>query len=196
MYTDCNKVILVDCDGVLLDWEYAFRTWMHSHQYEIVEDGEYDVAKTYALDKPNAKKLVRMFNESAAIGFLPPLRDAIHYIRKLHEQHGFVFHCITSLSTDAHASILRKKNLDRLFGEGVFEKLECLPCGGDKDEALAPYANSGCYWVEDKVENAEVGQALGLNSILIAHDHNAEYKGTIPRAQNWKEIYEKVTNCG
>lgn len=188
-----EKLILTDCDGVLLDWEYAFRTWMESHGHKVVAEGEYKIHKTFGLEKNASKKLVRMFNESAAIGFLPPLRDAVHYIRKLHEEHGYVFQCITSLSTDYHAGLLRRKNLERLFGEGVFEGITCLDTGADKDEALDDYAGTDCYWIEDKPENATLGQKFGLDPILIAHDHNRDYVGEYPRVQTWKEIYDLIT---
>ena len=32
-----EKVILVDCDGVLFDWEYAFDQWMKKHGYKVIE---------------------------------------------------------------------------------------------------------------------------------------------------------------
>ena len=46
MMNNLNKVILTDCDGVLMNWEYAFNVWMQSHGYEMVDGGEecYDMA--------------------------------------------------------------------------------------------------------------------------------------------------------
>ena len=127
------------------------------------------------------------------MGWLPSLRDAVKYVKKLHEEHGYVFHCITSLSLDEHAYKLRKKNLEALFGKTVFEKLTCLDTGEDKDEALEEYRDSGCYWIEDKVENAELGEAMGLESILITHDYNADYNNdNIKKVQTWKELYEHI----
>ena len=186
-----DKVILVDCDGVLLDWEYSFDYWMTRHGYVKVNEGVYDMAHAYQIEKAEIRRLIRMFNESAAIRKLPPLRDAMKYVKKLHEEHGYIFHAITSLSNDAYAQHLRTKNLRELFGNTAFEKYVYLDTGADKDEELAPYAYSRCYWVEDKPENAEVGTQLGLTSILMAHGHNAEYKGV--RVQNWKEIYDMIT---
>lgn len=187
-----DKVILTDCDGVLVDWEYGFTKWMRQHGYVPVVHGEYDIATTFGLEKSEAKKLVRHFNESAAMGWLPALRDAVKYVRKLHEEHGFIFHCITSLSLDEHAAKLRKKNLEALFGKTVFEKIVCLDTGADKDEALEEYRDTGCWWLEDKPENADLGIDLGLQSILIAHGHNEHYDGDAPRVQNWKELYEMI----
>lgn len=189
-----EKLILTDCDGVLLDWVYSFDQWMARHGYRKQRSDVYDLAKAYGIDKAESKRLVRMFNESANIAYLPPFRDAIKYIRKLHEEHGFVFHAITSLSTDPFAVRAREENLKRLFGETAFEKILCLDTGADKDGALEPYRDSYCVWVEDKPENAEVGHRLGLDSILIEHDHNLDFEHPdIPIAYNWREIYEMVT---
>ena len=188
-----DKLILVDCDGVLLDWKYGFFRWMRERGFEAVQTGEYDIAITFDIHKDRAKELVRHFNESAAIGWLPQFRDAVKYVRKLHEDHGFIFHCITSLSTDTYAGKLRVKNLEALFGKTVFEKVECLECGADKDEALLPYKDSGCIWVEDKEENALAGQKIGLNSLLIAHDFNENFDDpSITKVQNWREIHDMV----
>jgi hypothetical protein len=137
--------------------------------------------------------MIRAFNESAAIGFLPPLRDAVYYVRKLHERYGFVFHCLTSLSTDEYAKKLREKNLNKLFGEGVFEKVVCADTGADKHDILEPYRDSRCIWVEDKPENAVLGQEYGLNSILMGHNHNSHFKDpSIPRVWKWEHIYKMV----
>ena len=187
-----NKVILVDCDGVLFDWEYAFDQWMARHKYEVVIQNEYSVDKKYGLEKLESKRLVRMFNESANIRKLPPLRDAIKYVKKLHEDHGFIFHAITSLSNDQYAQHLRTKNLREMFGDTVFEKYVYLDCGADKDEVLKEYQGTGCFWVEDKPENYDAGEKVGLSPILMAHAHNRESIMTHRRVNSWKEIYDII----
>ena len=191
-----DSVILVDCDGVILNWEYAFAIWMEQHGFNKIpgSEFEYDIGRRYGIDKEQGRKLIKMFNESAAIGFLPPLRDAMYYVKRLHEEHGYVFHCITSLSLDPNAKKLREMNLNKLFGDTAFEKVVCLDTGADKDNALAPYQNTGCYWIEDKPENAEVGHNLGLRSILMEHGHNMyHYHEDIPIVKNWKEVYAVIT---
>ena len=188
-----EKTILVDCDGVLLDWEYAFDNWMARHNYKVSVTGDYLMDVKYGLDKPEAKRLIRMFNESATIRKLPPLRDAIHYVKLLHERHGYVFHAITSLSNDTYSQHLRTKNLRELFGNTVFERYTYLDTGADKDEALEEYRGTGCHWVEDKPQNAVVGHNVGLNSILMEHDHNRDFEHPeIKRVNCWQEIYQLV----
>lgn len=190
-------MILVDADGVLLNWEYAFSIWMEQHGF-VKQPGsefEYEINRHYNIDFEQGRKLIKIFNESAAIGFLPPLRDAMYYVKRLHEEHGYVFHCITSLSLDPSAGKLREMNLHKLFGSTAFEKIICLETRGDKHDALSAYQGSGCYWIEDKPENAEVGHALGLRSILMEHGHNMSHANKqIPVVKNWREIYELITS--
>ena len=189
-----NKVILTDVDGVLLDWEYAFDQWMKKHDYTVKVTGDYRMDVKYGLERQETMRLVRMFNESAVIRKLPPLRDAIKYVKKLHQEHGYIFHAITSLSKDDYSQHLRTKNLREMFGDSVFDKYVYLDTGADKDEVLEEYRDTGCWWVEDKPENADCGTRVGLNSILMLHQHNADYVGSAKRVTSWKEIYEMVVN--
>jgi FMN phosphatase YigB (HAD superfamily) len=190
-----EKVILTDVDGVLLDWLFSFTQWMEKHGYVANPDAtdQYDVTKRYGLNGPDKERLVRMFNESAWIRCLPPLRDSIKYMRKLHEDHGYVFRVISSLSNDYYAQHLRTKNLIEMFGPSVFDTFVYLDTGADKDDALEQYRGSECWWVEDKPENADLGIELGLNSILMGHNFNKNYDGKASRVNNWKEIYQLIS---
>jgi len=189
-----DNVILTDCDGVLLNWEYAFYTWMEEQGYEPKGDPEsYDMGDRYGFNDETKRHLVRMFNQSASIGYLPPLRDAMYYVDLLHRKHGYVFHVITSLSLNAAAQKLRTRNLRKLFGESVFEKFVYLDTGADKDDALAVYEGTQYTWIEDKYENAQCGLKFGLDSILIEHGHNMHVTD-VPLMKNWKDVYEYLTH--
>ena len=90
--TDKSKIILTDIDGVVLNWEYAFGEYMEFQGHQPVEGHNkyYSVRQKYNLPTDASGDLViKTFNESAAIGFLPPLRDAQYFIKKLHEQHQY-----------------------------------------------------------------------------------------------------------
>ena len=189
-----NKLILTDADGVILDWEWAFSVWMQERGYTLTADNKksYDLYHQYKeLEQKDYKKVVRTFNESAAIGFLPALRDSAHYVKRLHEEHGYEFRVITSLSLDKNAGRLREMNLRKLFGNAI-ESVICLDTGADKDSALEPYRGSGMWWIEDKPANADVGHALGLKSVLVEHGHNMHHVCDYPVAKNWKEIYDII----
>tara|TARA_B100001057_G_scaffold491843_1_gene582973 strand:+ start:1266 stop:1847 length:582 start_codon:yes stop_codon:yes gene_type:complete len=189
-----KKTILTDADGVLLNWEFAFNIWMQEHGFTTVKGYQfmYDMAERYGIPKDQVKKLVRQFNESATIGYLPALRDAVQYVTKLADE-GWEFHCITSLSKNKYAQRLRRKNLDKIFGKGVFTKLICLDTGDAKDDVLAKYKDSKLYWIEDKPENAEAGLKQGLKPILVEHGHNMKGDYPYPKAKDWEHIYNIVT---
>jgi FMN phosphatase YigB (HAD superfamily) len=191
-----EKLILTDCDGVLLDWEWSFHQWMSTKGWQQVDNANkyYKIEQKYSISTELKRQLVRHFNESAGIGYLTPFRDAVYYVKRLHERHGYTFHAITSLSTDYYAGLARINNLKALFGETVFSRFVILDTGADKDEALAQYAGTDCWWVEDHIENVEAGIKVGLNGILMAHDHNRHYNGhNCMVMENWKQLYNYIT---
>jgi len=191
-----DRVILTDADGVILDWEWAFHCWMEEHGFKKQEGGQfvYSIGKRYGIDDEQGKKLIKIFNESASIGFLPALRDAQHYVKRLHEEHGYIFHCITSLSKDRNAQRLRKMNVRKLFGETAFDHFIFLDTGADKDKVLEEYRDTECWWIEDKIDNCKAGLNVGLKPLLVEHGHNMDYEDVmIPRVKSWKEIYNIIT---
>lgn len=192
-----EKIILVDCDGVLLDWKFAFQTWMETHHNLTCNDSDqYEIAGSYDMSVEDFESYVIEFNNSAAIGFLPPLRDAVYYLKRLHERHGFQFHCITALSNHRHPQMLREKNLEYLFGKNIFTKFIYQDTGRSKLKDLAEYSDTKCFWIEDKIENAMDGLKVGLDPIIIAHDYNNDLDVTdgIPRLWKWKHIYNYILN--
>ncbi len=192
-----DKIILTDCDGVVLDWEEGFSVWMEHHGHNKVDGYQfvYNIGERYGMPYEQGSKLVKQFNESAAIGFLPPLRDAQYFVKKLHEQHQYKFICITSLSLDPYARQLRTRNLKKLMGD-AFLDVVCLDTGADKDEILKEYGAKypGAYWIEDKPENVHAGMDNGLKGILIEHGHNMNYEGEAEVVKNWEQIYNIITS--
>ena len=188
-----QKIILTDCDGVLLDWEGQFHQWMKAKGYDRQVEAVYDIAVAYGIEKAKAKNHVREFNESAWMGFLPAFRDARSGVARLVEA-GYKFVVITSLSLDEKARLLRISNLKNIFGKDVFVDVVCLDTGADKDEALEQYRDSGMWWIEDKTENAVTGAQMGLKSVLIAHGHNQDAVDNvdIDRVASWADIADLI----
>ena len=187
-----KKLILTDCDGVLLNWENSFIEWMTEQGFNAdPNNGSYDMHKRFGERKAKIKALVREFNESAWIGWLKPHKDAVFGVSELVKK-GYTFGAITSLSEDTYAKKLRKFNLNELFGD-VFEFVTCIDTGADKDDALLPFKDSGLYWIEDKPENAKLGADLGLKTIMLRHKHNATFDDArIKTVDNWAQIVNYV----
>lgn len=189
-----SKIILTDCDGVLLQWEEGFHAWMALNGFERMGQGHYDIDMMYHLPHGFKNTAIKIFNESAWMGYLDPIKDSVEYVGKLASE-GYRFTVITSQSLDPKANQLRKQNLKSLFGD-VFEEFIFLDTGFNKIEALSKYKDSGMFWIEDKPENALVGADFGLVALLLDLPHNKEYNTDndlpIKRVLNWQEIYNVI----
>lgn len=185
-----EKLILTDCDGVLLHWEWMFDRWMAKHGYSRNESDSYHMDINYNISRADAERLVKMFNETVYIANLPPYADAIRSVKQLHENHGYIFHVITSISSDPLVVKARVENLYSVFGSSPFYRITCVD---DKRETLSQYANSGCWWVEDHTKNYELGIELGLSSVLMTQPYNARYTAAL-RVNNWKQLSELILN--
>lgn len=192
-----ENIIITDCDGVLLNWEYAFNEWMEFNGYKPVNNYKqyYQIKEQYDLPSNNfGHKLIKEFNASAAIGFIPAHRDAQYFVKKLHEQFGYRFVVVTSLSTNPYAQELRKRNLVKLFGD-AFEEYIFLDTGADKNDVLREvFVKYGKrWWIEDKPENVDVGIDMGFDGLLVEHRHNLDYKGKAIVVKDWQEICNIIT---
>ena len=185
--------ILIDVDGVVLDWEPAFDAWIAKQGFRVKKPDVYSQYVRYGFQrKKQCDILVKQFNESAWIGYLKPLRDSVEWVRKLRTL-NYTFDAITSLSEDECSSKLRAYNLEQVFGAGTFDRVLCIGTGADKDEALAEY-DKGHWWVEDKPLNCDAGLRAGHKPIIISHKWNLDYDNPdVQRAENWKDIYNIIT---
>ena len=189
-----DKRIILDCDGVLLDWAYAFDVWMGEHGYKRIDDTckYYSQAIRFGITDQEAYLQIKRFNESGCVGFIPAFRDSVEYVTKLSEL-GWKFEVISCLDKDKYAQRLRSKNLRHIFGD-VFDFIDCALdfTVGKEQYLLDRYADKGYYWIEDSVSHAESGLNVGLNSIVMDHPYNQEWTGL--RVKNWKEIYQIIIN--
>jgi 5'(3')-deoxyribonucleotidase len=190
-----DNVIVTDYDGVAGFWEHGFHMSMVSKGYKIAKPGFYKVEDKYGISIDEANYLVNAFNESAALRRLPPVKDAIKYIRKLHEEHGYVFHCITAIPNTREMYEARLENIENLFGKTAFERI--ILCGNsyNKKELLREYEGTGCFWIEDLPKNLEYGIKYGMRGLLMNRHYNSDYSTQMPlsaRVNDWKEIYSHV----
>ena len=55
-----KKTILVDCDGVITNWEYVLDIFMAELGFKRVKDSNliYNIGERYGVDKSQGKKLI------------------------------------------------------------------------------------------------------------------------------------------
>lgn len=190
MNYDARK-ILTDIDGVMLNWEESFTAWMAERGYKVQVDDHYKQSVRYGIEQHTADRLIEQFNTSAWIGFIKPLRDAVSVVDEMQSEHWH-FEAITSLSDDHWAGELRRMNLERFFGRSAFRRVRCIATGADKDEILKEYKR-GCWWIEDKPENALAGLEAGHKPILIDHKYNRWFSHPeVQRVENLAQAWQII----
>lgn len=189
-----RNILLSDVDGVLLNWEDSFEEWMYFRHkisrttYTEFDHRGFDIAKSFGINTDEAYEFIKEFNTSDEMTRIPPLRDAVKYVRKLYEEHGIVLHCITNFGVDAAAQKKRDRNLYDVFN-GAIRGVIYLPHSASKEEALKLYSGRGLTFVEDRMDNVDLAESLDIRGILMQHDYNKDYAGLGIRTADWKGIY-------
>ena len=194
-----NRTILIDCDGVLLNWVDAFIVWMGKRGFKTNDRfyGDYGLHKWFQIEETVANQCVKLFNESADIGFLTAMPKAPVYLKKLIEA-GFQFKVITSLSDNPYSRNLRIMNLERIFGKDAFLDVISLETRACKKEELTRQKkffgdNVETIWIDDHVYNLDVTKDIGgYIPICFAQLHNSHYRGE--RVDDWEDLHYKVLN--
>lgn len=183
-----SNTILLDADGVLLNWLDTF-----CEDHDLTRDEFFQLDKAYPEDN---KKHIARFNETARIGFLPPIAGAVEGVAAL-KNLGYEIQVVTSFGTSPYAVRLREDNLKRIFGD-VFTRIHCLPLWDNKQYFLKKtFPEKDYFFVEDSIGNAEKALEIGLQPIIFTQSWNANkpLKQGMTRTYNWKDLIEtlKVT---
>jgi len=192
-----SKIIVTDCDGVLLDWERSFENWFvenfwpdrHPSHPQTGRWTKYDIHEVFAgLSPTHAISAIDLFEASPAVGAMLPYADSVQYVQKLVDL-GYRFHVVTSIGNSDYLKEQREANLHKLFGP-VFDHIECLPRYADKGGYLEKhFRNSGLLWLEDSVGHALDGHHAGLRAVLFNHGYNQGAAVPCTRVDNWKELF-------
>lgn len=195
-----NELILVDVDGVLLNWLGSFRTWLEDKGYKVKYPehlNTYHFMSAYGIERPLSGELCDEFNSSSYISELEPINGAVETVKKLHDNHGHRFVAITSFSKNPVSHTFRKMNLYEVFGD-VFDDFIFLDHRESKLPSLKKYQGTGYAWIDDTFVHVWDGFSVGLNAILFDHPYNSDFYFTdeeimvskhIPRINGWDNVY-------
>lgn len=191
-----EKLILTDCDGVLLDWYSKFIWWMDMFKgiHHTGKGDSYKLELAFGIDSATVRACVNEFNESDHFGDLLPHEDAGNVVRKMAYEEGYRFGVITACGITPETHARRKHNLMTIFGD-VFEFVDCIPLNVSKEESIRNrvFEYAPLVWVEDSISHAKTGANLGLDSFLINQPYNRNHNDhRIIRVDSWSEINDYV----
>lgn len=179
-----QKVVVFDCDEILLDHLGGFRGWLAKKHGIICKSDypdKYDLSEWMGVEDANeVRTYLREFNqESYEFGLLKPLYDYIpNYVSALrHTLPDAKFAVLTKSGTMGHGEVLRRVNIENVF-PGVFDEIHIVEMYESKRGALHKLQvkyDVVCL-VDDYIENIETAIELGIHGIMLECHHNKQYK--------------------
>lgn len=187
-----TKIILLDCDDVLLDWIGGFRKYMTVilGRPIIGTPDSWNMGEWLGIPDDEVMYHIKAHNSGPCFGMLEPVAGAVEAIEALAETAEL--HVITSCDSSEAVHNMRLANLQEFFPP-VFSSLTCLDLGHPKTEALSKYkGESDVVWVEDNLKNAMMGVELGFRTYMRRTAHNTPQEADSARSitwfTNWSEI--------
>lgn len=189
-----NKIILTDCDGVILDWMDRFIAYMLGEGYSIYQDehNQYELGALFDISEEEASDRIAAFNDGdwrfGTLQAFDGAEEAMSVLSTL----GYSFVAITSCSEKSRVTALRKANLYNVFGD-VFKEVHCIGVNQNKTPILKKYEPT--FWIEDRLRHALEGIDAGHKSILIDRRWNQKDDDQqVKRLYSWAEIVQYIIN--
>lgn len=188
-----QKHLLLDIDGVCLDWNTPFVEFLQAKGHVLAKNWQKDyvIEDWINQDTKTVNNLVCEFNQSATHGNLAPFDDAKYFIQ-IFKKEKFKFTAVTKCGIDPQIVELRKQNLIKAFGP-IWEDIHCIAVNKSKSPILKMYKN--CWFVEDQASNALQGAKLGHQTFLINRSYNLcdlVQHDLVMRVNSWKQIYQTI----
>lgn len=194
MVADMQKPnLLLDVDGVLLDWLAGFEQYLLQHAPELHRDFSglehvENLEQLLGMSKDQMDDWIHQFHHDPAFEYLEPLPGAQAALRTLQPWVRMV--CITASGKSPDSVRMRKANLLRVFGD-VFDQVWCTDGSVEKPKYLHMY-DAG-YWVEDTLNNAIMGVKAGHTSFLMDAIYNTQaHDDQVRRVINMAEVGEII----
>lgn len=190
-----DKIILTDCDDVVLDWFPQFRLFCEKTLNVSLSERptQYSMQKWLNLSVEEIRALIDEFDRNQeSFGNLGPICQAEIYLPKFVDD-GYKIYGITASSTNPPSMQRRRKNLKRVIGD-VFTDVYFVDRADEKKKYLQQFAPT--FYVEDKIYNAQMAADLGHTGIVMRQlsnkDHEHEYPDLI-WVDSWADIYEMIS---
>jgi FMN phosphatase YigB (HAD superfamily) len=195
-----RDTLLLDVDGVLLNWVDGFNKWIHEYhmpahahlnfQKDNVKDDVYDISERYGIPGDIIYAYVKIFNNSLHFGRLEAMPDAVRTVTK------FIFmnwnvHTASSYSSCRLALEARLKNIEREISPTVAYSIHHqLDLDNDKHQVLEQYKNCNqrVVFVDDKPLHVQEALDLDIEAYLFDAPYNRT--SNLERV-TWDSLLEK-----
>lgn len=191
--------VILDCDGVLLNWDTTFALWMfttHNKRLDLDGPSKWDLGHWIGCDHKRAMGYVHEFNHSDEFAYIEACPRALIGIDNLVNA-GHTLSVLTSCHDSVNVTANRKFNLQQKFGD-VFTRVTCLALSESKIGMLSNMSRG--IWVEDNYANATHGLDAGHDTFMVRRRHNAamEKHSTpdITWMTDWAPVIERAANYG
>lgn len=187
-----KKEIILDVDGVLLDYEKAFEDYFN---LTPISDTYRDFTDRFGIHDDEILKMVNDFSLEKEFSMLEPFDGAIEALNSFKDK-GYKISIISSCGDNPYVHELRKTNLLNVFGD-IFDKITLIGMRLCKAEFLEEYKNTNSIWIDDTFKHYKSGLKLGLDSIWRTTKYNKLDQKDFPEENilcDWKDIYSYISN--
>ena len=184
-----KPLLLLDVDGVLLDWLSGFEQYLLQQAPELHRDfsGLHDaenLEQLLGMSTTQMDNWIHKFHHDPEFEYLQPLPGAQAALRTLQPWVRMV--CITASGRSPDSVRMRKANLLSVFGD-VFDQVWCTNGSVEKPKYLHMYPPG--YWVEDTLNNAIMGVKAGHEAFLMDAIYNKHvHDDQVRRVTNMAEV--------
>lgn len=176
-----KETIIIDVDGVLLDWKANVRFMMNElgMTHKLVRDYDHhSSSRNVFIDVSEAeyRKLIGVYNEHPSTRYLPAFPDAYDALRELSKTYKIIALSKFGWSRTSWAN--RMFNLNSHFGKMV-DELICIEYAEKKSEYINKLCNDHDvkFFIDDRLDNIyDVNENTNVVSIFVdreAHPDNA-----------------------
>lgn len=184
-----KREVLLDVDGVLLDWFSRFPYFLkekgldHEHAIRMFANNQFSsLEELTGLPTEQATELSIEYQRSKYMKYLSPYKDALQVVNLLKHKYNFI--AVTAVLDDPLTLQYRTENLEFWY-PGAFSKVHCVGINQSKFEVLSKYDRT--VFVDDSPGHIIEAKNAGHTPIRLKIDARPCVTQSLT-AGNWHEL--------
>lgn len=179
------NAILLDVDGVLLDWYQGFHQWMLRQGYQATESkgNNYDLTNDYPGH--DLRTRITEFSKSYPYQHLKHIQGATHGVKFLRVRYPYVpIIGVTSCGMSPEVVCARTRSLSEFALDGLIP----TPISEGKGHIFRSFKTT--LVIDDSPKNIQDANDAGHITLIFDQPWNRELPGM--RVRGWADIYNVV----